>query len=360
MLDHGVQSILRRKTAGMRQRPEPAPVTPERALTLALGKASRQVLQLDTLATVVLDEILSLAELLELTEDLSLFAVLEGPRDALGLLAISPGVLAGLIEMQTTGRVTASEAPARRPTRTDAVMTATFIDCLMQGFEEGLSGTPDEIWAGGFRYASFLPEARPLALILDDAPLRVFRIDVRLAAGLRRGEVLLAVPARGRGVLRRPLRDRASAAALTQQDGRAWSEALSKAVLAAPAEVEAVLHRMTLPLSAVAGFAPGTLVPLPAAALDHVILQGKGGRPLIEGQLGALKGLRALRLCEADSGADGDDSLEALAPAPSSMPDLPSAPPLAFDLDVPSDEDADQDPSFPMVAPIVGDFLNSD
>ncbi len=328
MLDHGAQAILGRKTAAARQRPEPVPASPARSFALALGKAARKVMLLDLTVGKVESDLLSLAELLELPEELSLVSVLEGPRDALGVMVISPSLLSGFIEMQTTGRITASESIPRRPTRTDAVMTVTFVDLVLQTLEQGLAGTPDEIWSGRFRYASFLPEPRPLALILEDAPVRMFRAEVDLGEGLRHGTILLALPAKGRGSMRTPPRDRAEAAALTRQDAEAWSEALTGAVMEARAEVEAVLHRVTLPLSAVIDFAPGTVVPLPMAALDQVILQGSGGRTLAMGQLGAQRGHRALRLAEGDDAPE--EALTALVPrtvqaeeTALALPDLP-------------------------------------
>ncbi|MFD1914303.1 FliM/FliN family flagellar motor switch protein [Halodurantibacterium flavum] len=361
MLDQQMISVLRRKTEAMRARPEAQPSTPPRVFALALGRAARQVLQLDLFVTGVAADLVTQAELLEMPEALSLVTVLEGPRDALGMIAISPPVLAGLIEMQTTGRISGGEAPPRKPTRTDAVMTATFIDMVLQGLEQDLSGSPDEIWAGGFRYASFLADTRPLSLILDDAPMRIMRADVELGAGARAGSILLALPAQGRGVLRKPLRDGAARAQLAREDARTWSGAITRAVMAAPAEVEAVLHRLTLPLSAVMSFAPGTVIPLPEDVLDRVQLQGPGGAPLpaSTGQLGAHRGFRAFRLGapEPEETAQGLGGLQLGDLSSAQLPGAQVAAPLPLTDGFGIDPDDGED--FPRLAPLIGDPLLS-
>jgi flagellar motor switch protein FliM len=143
---------------------------------------------------------MSLTELLELPEELALLAVVEGPGDGLGLMALTPPVLASFIEVVTTGRLSRAQAQPRKPTRTDAAMAAGLIDSILTELEVALAGGADLSWAGGFRYASFLPDARPLGLILDDQAYRVLTVALTFAtgAGARQGEVLLALPARGR------------------------------------------------------------------------------------------------------------------------------------------------------------------
>ena len=62
------------------------------------------------------------AEVVDLPVALSLVAVLDCPGgDGLGLFAIEPALLSGLIAMLTTGRVASDGGSPRRPTRTDAL-----------------------------------------------------------------------------------------------------------------------------------------------------------------------------------------------------------------------------------------------
>jgi flagellar motor switch protein FliM len=238
------------------------------------------------------------AELLELCPEHGLIAVLEGPAEGLGILVLSPPVLAGMIEVQMMGRVSSHPVMSRKPTRTDAAMVAGFIDRALEDLELALAEDADLVWAGGFRYASFLDDPRPLGLLLDDTPLRVLSAEVSLSNGAKSGPVLLALPADGRGP--RPVR-------LAQQDPAAASEAafaqaLADQVMAAQSQLHAVLHRVTIPLSAVMGLKPGDLMPLPMAAIDRILVEGLDGRQLATGRLGQNRGMRAVRLVPASAG----------------------------------------------------------
>ncbi|HEX9859345.1 MAG TPA: flagellar motor switch protein FliM, partial [Paracoccaceae bacterium] len=152
--------MIRRKLA-VAQRAEPPTGGAERQWPLALARAAR-----DTMALVLEVPVLeatrrSLAELLDLAPERALVLVLEGPAEGLGVMMIAPPVLAALIEAQTMGRVQTGPALPRRATRTDAAMVAGFIDAALTGLEAALAAEEDLIWAGGFRYASFLDDPRP-------------------------------------------------------------------------------------------------------------------------------------------------------------------------------------------------------
>lgn len=298
--------VLRRKAAGGRP-PPPEPVAP-RALRRALARAAEADCGLALGTTEVRGGEASLAELLERPEPMSLLAVLEGPGDRLGLLALGPQVLAGLIEQQTTGAVLAGEAPPRRPTRTDAAMCAGLIDRALAELEAGLAGLPELAWAGGYRYASFLDDPRPLGLLLEDVLYRLLDAEVELAGGLRRGPVLLALPADTRrrsppaGLVAAPAEGGARAAdsAAATPDAREWQAQMTRTVMASPATLEAVLCRFRLPLATALRWQPGDFVPLPGATLETVALEAPGGRRVGRARLGQSRGQRALRLALPD------------------------------------------------------------
>lgn len=118
-----------------------------------------------------------------------------------------------------------------------------------------------------------------------------------------------------------------------------------------PARMDAVLHRLVLPLSAAERLQPGDLIPLPVEALDSVELLAGDGAGVAGGRLGQINGMRAVRLAwpegarggvaaEAQGAAPGLPAAEAAepaaaapvpAPAPDLAEDLPELPPLEFD-----------------------------
>jgi flagellar motor switch protein FliM len=284
--------IIRKKVAaGRSNQPEGGPGA-DRAWRLALARAANDILALPLEVARLSVNRRSLAELLELAPERALIAVLEGPAEGLGILMLSPPVLSAMIEMQTIGRVSTSAPPVRKPTRTDASMVADMIDQALQELESGLESDPDLIWAGGFHYASFLEDPRPLGLLLEEEHYRVLQAELRLGNGAKSGAVMLALPAEGRGRAPKP----APTATPAPVAAALFSKALSDQVMRTEADIAAVLHRFTVPLSFVMALKTGDLVPLSTAALDRIVLEGLDGRPLASGRLGQNRGMRAVRL----------------------------------------------------------------
>lgn len=294
--------VLRRKAGGQR-RARIAAAGPSRLLRLALARAASEGMGLALGMRDPAAEIVSLADLLERAEDRALHLLLAGPGEGLGLAVLAPGLLSALIEWQTMRRITAAEAPPRVPTRTDAAMVTGFVDRALAAFAQSLSGSADEGLAAGFRTATFLPDPRPLGHLLDDVPYRLFVASAEVGSAGRGGTLLLALPAEARGGRGR--------GAPARVDPAAWSEAIGRAVATAPARLEAVLARVSLPLSAALTLAPGALLAIPRAALDRVVLEGPGGEVIATGRLGRSRGNRAVRL--APAAAEG-------APPPAAVP----------------------------------------
>ncbi len=289
----GQIGVIRRKVLASRAVLAEGGPGADRGWRLALARAARDDLKLPLEVTKLALDRRSLAELLELPPDFALIVVLEGPRDGLGLLVISAPVLAGMIEMQTIGKVAAAVPLPRRPTRTDAAMVAGMIDTALAGLEAGLAQEADLIWAGGFRYASFLDDPRPLGLLLEDMSYCVLCADVALANGVRTGSVLLALPADGRGVAPQPCRTPLDD---TAEAGPAFTQALSDLVAGADCSLDAVLARLSMPLSRVLGLTVGEVLAMPRAGLDQISFEGIDGRKVAEGKLGQNRGMRAIRL----------------------------------------------------------------
>lgn len=322
------EGVLRRKVAV--RKADRGPETGARAWRTVFARVARDAVGLDLAVPVTRDDRRSLAELLELLPDRALLAMLEGPGQGLGLLAMSPELVASVIEAQTIGRVTPAPPLPRRATRTDATMAAGLIDGALAALETALARSPDLTWTAGFRYASFLDEPRPLGLLLDDIPYRTLICDLDIGSGARQGRVLLALPAEGRGPKPAP----AAPADETPATAQAWQAALSGAVMGAEVAVEAVIGQLRLPLAQAMGLAPGMILPLSGARLDTLTLRGAGGQTMAAGRLGQNRGMRALKL--RDIGSEAPSPPASLLPdtAPARLaqprpPDSPAQPPPA-------------------------------
>lgn len=297
MTEDQQQSVMRRKASSGQPAAAAAPVTAARAIPLALARTA-EGMGLPLRVAQLRESRMVLAELPEALEEFSLLAVIEGPKEGLGLVALPPATLAALIEFQTLG-VLARSAPApRKPTRIDAAMAAEFIDGALTRIEAELRATEEAIWAGGFRYASCLDGPRPLGLLLEDTAYRVWQADLVFGAeGERVGGFLWAVPAEGRG--QRPAAvPQAAPNPVRAEEDADWTRRMEATLMGTHAVLDAVLGRVALPLAAVLQFSPGMQIPIAADSLEQLQLEGHGRRILGRARLGQLRGFRAVRLTD--------------------------------------------------------------
>jgi flagellar motor switch protein FliM len=229
--------------------------------------------------------------------------------------------------VQTVGAVTAHAPMARKPTRTDAAMVAGFFDGALTELDMALLGQAESVWASGFRYASFLDDPRPLALMLEDATWQVVEAEVSLAGGAKAGRILLALPAMGRGAKRAEDAGHEAAAAVK------FNADLNEQLGNATATLDAVLVRMQVDLSELMGLGVEDVLPLFGASLETVQLEAMDGRRVATARLGQARGMRALRVTRLDGEVDGAPTDPLLASAQSQFTargeaDLPALTPL--------------------------------
>ncbi len=294
-------AVLRRKlrTAQVAEAPPPRP-GPERMIGLAIAKAAQDRLGLELDARSMVETRASLAELPELIEDMSLLLMIEGPRDAMGLISVPGSTLSAILEIQTMGKIGRTTPPPRKPTRMDAAMTVELIDAILAGIDAGLAGTQDAVWATGFRYASCLDDTRPIGLLMEDVSYRVWTMQLGIGAkATREGGLLWIVPEEGRAQRSLPVEQKTDPVAAPPPDPE-WARRMERAVMGTQTTLEAILHRVSLPLSVVMGLRPGMDIPLPDNALSHLHLEADG-RAVATVKLGQVRGMRAVRLTQDDN-----------------------------------------------------------
>ncbi len=290
--------------------PSAGPPPPTRLAAIAAAQAARAVAGLAVVCADSRAGLCSLADLPEHLPDHALLAIIEGGADRLGVMALSPGMAAALIEMQTLGRLTATAPEPRKPTRADAALAAEFIDAMLTGLGAA-NPVPDLAALAGFRYASHLADPRPLGLMLEDRGFRTLRLDLRLGPlGEREGVIFLAVPLPADAPRLAPALPAAAAAtgANDAADGRAPPaprRTLAAAMRMAPVALHAILCRRRITLAELRALAPGALLALPRQALGEARLEATGGRLLALGKLGEADGFHALRLQAPATGRRG-------------------------------------------------------
>lgn len=270
--------VLRRMTAAPAA--QGVRLTPERALHIAFGRAARGFPEPGLRMSSCSSEQTGLAAL-------AAAAPAEGMMTALlvrdgasgGALLADMSLVSALVEAETTGRLARSPPEARAATRLDLLVASRLLNAALAAFDEVGADLPIAAAATGWRLGALQPAPSALPLVLPEAPLRLMRL--RFELGPREGQLWLATPL----LPPRPA-----------FDPPGGTVCLSPAVLAARAQVRAVLARLELPLEALDAWQPGTLLPLERAALGEVRIEDIAGATIARGRLGQVNGARAVRL----------------------------------------------------------------
>ncbi|RMC36317.1 FliM/FliN family flagellar motor C-terminal domain-containing protein [Paracoccus alkanivorans] len=308
--------------------PVPSPTTPAHAAATAIGRAAETLYQLPVQAKSVKLNGLSLAELPELLPEDALLIVLQGAGEAMGVMALCRETVTALIEMQTFSRVTDRPAPRRKLTRADALMCAEFANTLMAELGTELEDRDGFAGIGDFRYATYLDEPRPLALILEDKPFRSLSFGVGLGAKpARKATIFLALP-------KSAVAEEAEAKTGIA-DGRAAARqiapppsirhgpdtaTLASVVRDVPVEVVGILCRRRITLRELRALGDGQELALPRVTLSDATLELTSGQVLARGKLGEAEGCHAIRLHDPKNLAEEETG--AAQPAPMAMRDM--------------------------------------
>jgi flagellar motor switch protein FliM len=233
-----------------------------------------------------------------------------GETGLAGLVMLDPALRSAMIEVQTMGVLLDAAEGDRPVTPTDAVLARPVVEALLQ--ELGRAGQADLPTGMADWTLGPLPDLRAAALMLRDSDYRLLEVTVQIGGTDRRGALRLAL-ASG------PAQPEAAPEPAEVPDD--WSGAFRASLELAPAELEAILGRLTLPLSQVDAFESGQLVPLGGLTLDRVHLES-AGESLVRVRLGQVSGARAVKLDQTTP------EMEALhcppRPAPGPPPDDPN------------------------------------
>lgn len=331
-------NVLGQKAQAARRAFEARAMSPAKALRRALSRTADVLWDLALVTQGVSQEFLDQDGVIDSLGENDLLLLLDGPDGALGLATVDREVMTGLIEVQTIQQVTQLPVDDRPLTPTDAAMMAPLIDGTMMRLVENLDGHPLTPQLTGFRFGAMLEDPRTASLLLEASSYRMFRVAIDLALGRRRGDLQLIFP------------ERIVSAETEGSDDHPGPHEQKMKLL--PAQMHAVLTRVTIPLSMARNLRPGEVIPLPSNVVDGVELIAGDQRVVAKGKMGQLDGMRAVRLtwpelpAAGSSGASAGESategaseafgLPAAAPEPSMAEqdasdmeeDLPDLPPL--------------------------------
>lgn len=301
MLEDIRDSVLRRKLVPKAVMPAfefSAPLPEEdaggRLLPRSFIRAASRVADLVVRASVRTSRSVTLDELVDMPEVEGFTALLNAREGPPGLVILDPVVFSSVIESMTIGGLFLKTPAQRRATNTDAALIGELVDAILS--ELDTNPDPADPFMPGFGMGPLAEDLRLLDVMLEDVPFALTALDVELLADgvSRRGQFILALP--------EPVADMPDFTGIdmTFDDAPAhdpqWERALEASVMAAPAQLSAVLGRVTIPLSEALELGVDSRLTLPLSQLEEVQLETVDRKPMALGRLGQCRGMRALRL----------------------------------------------------------------
>lgn len=270
--------------------PKAAPATSEtappatRQMRRALGRAADNAVGL-------------LATVLDLSEDaMDAESLIEsGPADWVvlglrtgdaaglcGLFLLDQPLRSALVEMQTMGSLLPMAETQRPVTCTDAVMTVPFAANLLAELGDVDFGARD-VNLSAYDIGP-VENLRTAGLVMMQGKYCVWRVKTQLGGGDVQGEMLIA------------LRPQESDVPQPVETPCNWSKNLRDALDDAPADLDAVLTKRTLPIGKIEAFEVGQVLQLAGTTVGSVTLMGPGGEKVATARLGQVAGKRAVRI----------------------------------------------------------------
>ncbi|WP_414898268.1 FliM/FliN family flagellar motor switch protein [Rhodovulum sp. YEN HP10] len=263
------------------------------ALRLEMARATRDAFGLTALVEECKAEKAGLPEIEAEIGPGALPILLRTSDGRLGLVVYSSELALALLEWRLIGFLSETAPPERTLTATDAAVLADLTDPVLERFGRAMKEADGVDWASGYTQGARIEDPRHVPLIMASGRYRLYRL--RLVAGRgRAGGLIIALPEAAPVVRPRTAGNVA----------RPWPEALRAGVLGAELSLNAVLWRSRVSAAAIARFRPGDLIPLPAAALRAVQLEGPGGVVIAGGRLGQAHGDRAIKLDSEGGGTE--------------------------------------------------------
>lgn len=332
MTDTSAQRSLLRRTKAHGES-EMDGLAPEMALSKAILRSCDKDMDMHASAGQCKSALLSLPELLDGLPEKGLIATLDGADGALGLVCLEPETLSALVEQLTIGQVLPSIPELRRATRTDAALLGDWIGEILQGMVGELFEAAENPAAAikatavydGYGFGRLITDPRPLALMLEDVSYQVLDVETAFGEVERKGRIMIAV-------LDRAPQPETENHALRAQE---WREDLSATVTQAHAELNAVLHRMDIPIADLKKLTPGDVLSVPAQSIAEVSLEASDGTQVAISRLGQSMGLRAVRLSGPSATTEKtiNEFADALSGSETNVPELPGPVPEGSDLE---------------------------
>lgn len=287
------QSVLRRKTAAGQQQHQARSVTVAKAMRLSIAKVALDVFDMAMQAIGLVVEDRPQDACIDMMEAANLLVLLDGPQGRVGAAMIDAGLVGGMIQQQTMGRVVPATGDPRPMTQTDAAMCAPLLDALFDKASAAVEDEADRLLLRGFTFGARSEEPRLVAMALEDAEYRVIRLTLDMAKGVRQGDLVLFLPLV-------PLHDPDGGGLDGSDDDEGHADIgsrnLTDVVMHLEAELMVQLCHVRMNLSDLTHLSAGDTVLLPPGTFPKTRIIAQSGKCLGTGTLGQVDGQRALKI----------------------------------------------------------------
>jgi flagellar motor switch/type III secretory pathway protein FliN len=291
-------SILARKAAQGTLDQEARVMSVPKAMRLSLAKLGKDVFEMPLSMIGAVAEERRASEISELIGETDLLCLLEDDRGRVGAAVIGSDIVVGLIQQQTMGKVDVSDGKSRPLTATDAAMCTPLLDGLFERVTPILEVEAERDILSDFRLSARFEDARSLGIALEMPEYFVVRLTLDLAVGARQGDLKLILPMADQ--TNPDDQDVQNEESTLVDDGPKMSDI----AMGLPVELNMVLCKFSIELSAVEQLAIGAVLHLPPNTFPETEIVTETGTSIGSGVLGQVNGTRALRLKRSPSYAD--------------------------------------------------------
>ncbi len=261
------------------------PLTSSRAMRLAVTRAADRALGLSLTVESVSEDTQKLDGVIgQLATDDSYFQ-LDGADGLRGIIGLDMQLRAAAIEMQTMGSIGKKEAAARPHTGTDMLLATPLCAAVLEALPKATQGSDLDGWAAAIKLGDPFETLRAAGLMLPDARYKIMTITVDLNGEGRQGHLVIVLPTC----------DAVEVLDAPDVDAQ-WDRRMHTAVSSAPAAMDAILHKLRLPLGQVNDLAVGDVLPLHGVTVGSVKLFAPKDTLVGTARLGQSGGMRAVRL----------------------------------------------------------------
>ena len=284
-------SVLQRIAQAGKQEHQVRSMTVPKSLRVGLAKTADELLGM---ALVVIGATLERRQadaLADVMNDDDLLLTLDGPSGAIGGAIVGGGLVAALVQQQTTGRVSQPQEETRPLTSTDAALCEPVLNRLFAKAHSLLETDEDRAVLGTFRFGARSENVRLFQLALEEPEYNVIRLTVDVAAGTLQSGLVLILPEGKRAATFESI-------APDEEGEPSPVTTLEPTIMGLRTELSAVLCNVKISLQQLGDFKPELVLPVPSEAFEEVGLFSFDGKRVSSGVLGQSDGRRALMLVD--------------------------------------------------------------